>query len=72
MPVGHLYVFFEEKPSSIPAHFLIVLFGGGCLFVCSFFNTELHELFIILEINPLSVTSLANIFSQSVSYLFIL
>ena len=71
MPVGYSYVFFEEKPSSIPAHFLIGLFGRG-LSVCSFFNIELHELFVILEINPLSVTSLANIFSQSVSYLFIL
>ena len=30
-----------------------------------FFDIELHELFVYLEINPSSVASLANIFSHS-------
>uniref|UniRef100_A0A5G2QK96 Uncharacterized protein n=1 Tax=Sus scrofa TaxID=9823 RepID=A0A5G2QK96_PIG len=46
------------------AHFLMGLFG--------FFGMELQKVFIILEINPLSVDSLAKIFSHSVSCLFIL
>ena len=47
------------------AHFWIGLFV--------FFNIELHELFIyILEINPLSVDSFANIFSHSEGCLFVL
>ena len=33
--------------------------------VVCFFNIELHELFIVLEMNPLSVDSFANIFSHS-------
>ena len=36
------------------------------------FYIELQELFSILKINPLSVASFANIFSQSVNCLFIL
>ena len=37
-----------------------------------FFVIELYELLCILEIKSLSVTSFANIFSQSVGCLFIL
>ena len=44
-------------------HFLIGLF---------FFNIELQELFIFVEINPLSVDSFANIFSYSEGCLFVL
>ena len=40
--------------------------------VVSFDGIELHELLYILEINPLSVVSFANIFSHSVCCLFIL
>ena len=46
------------------ARFSMGSFGG-------FFGIELQEVFI-LEINPLSVASFANIFSHSVSSLFIL
>ena len=46
------------------AHFLIGLFV--------FFDIELHELLYILEINPLSVASFANIFSHSEGCLFVL
>ena len=45
------------------AHFLIELFA--------FFDIKLYELYI-LDINPLLVVSLANIFSHPVSYLFVL
>ena len=41
-----------------------------CCIVC--FDIELYELFVYLEINPLSVVSFANIFSQNVGCLFIL
>ena len=37
-----------------------------------FYNTELHELFIYFENNPLSVTSFANTFSHSVGCVFVL
>ena len=46
------------------AHFWIGLFV--------FFDIELHELLYILDINPLSVASFANIFSHSQGCLFIL
>ena len=42
-----------------------------CLFLF-FFNIELYELFIFLNINPLSVISFASIFSYSIGCLFIL
>jgi len=44
-------------------HFLIGLF---------FSDIELHELFVYLEINTLSVASFANIFSHSEGCLFLL
>ena len=47
---------------------LLPIFGLGCLF----FDIELHELLYILEIHPLSVASLANIFSHSEGCLFVL
>ena len=37
-----------------------------------FFDIELQEVFVNLEINPLSVASFANIFSHSVGCLFVL
>ena len=40
--------------------------------VVCFFDIELHELLVYLEINPLSVASFANIFSYSEGCLFIL
>ena len=40
--------------------------------VCLFFYIELHECLCILEINPLSVASFANVFSHSEGCLFIL
>ena len=45
------------------------IFGLGCLF---FVVVELYECLYILEINPLSVDSFANIFSHSEGCLFIL
>ena len=47
---------------------LLPIFGLGCLF----YYIELHELLVILEINPLSVASLANILSHSEGCLFVL
>ena len=49
-----------------PAHFLIRVF----CFV--FFNVDLYEFFVYLDINPLSEISFANVFSYSVDGLFIL
>ena len=45
-----------------------------CLFsfVLFFFNVEVYDLLYMLDINPLLVISLTNIFSHSVSCLFIL
>ena len=49
--------------------FLIGLFGGLIFF---FFILNYKELLYILESNPLSVTSFANIYSLSVGCLFVL
>ena len=64
MPVGHVYVFFGEMSISV---------------FCPFFNWVVYfplfscmSYLYILEINPLLVTSFANIFSHSVGCLFIL
>ena len=40
--------------------------------VVCFFDIEVHELLEILEVNPLSVASFANIFSHSEDCLFVL
>ena len=48
-----------------PAYFLIRLFGGFLVLRCM-------SCLYILDINPLSVISFANIFSHSVDYLFII
>ena len=47
---------------------LLPIFGLGCLF----FDIELHELLVYLEINPLSVDLFANVFSHSKSWLLVL
>ena len=59
------------------AHFLIELFfcfGFWCVFFFFFFflTNSCMSYLCILEVNPLSVTSFANIFSHSVGCLFIL
>ena len=64
MPVGHLYVFFGEMSIWVSAHFLIGLFAFLILSCISYLY--------ILEINPLSVTLFANIFSHFIGCLFIL
>ena len=61
--VSHLYVFFGEMSVYSLAHLLIESF---------IFLVKLHELLYIFEINPLSVASLAIIFSQSEGCLFTL
>ena len=58
MPVGHLYVFSGE----IVSLDLLSIFCLGCLFLLLSYMSFLF----ILEINPLSVSSFANIFSHSV------
>ena len=65
MTVGSLKVFFGKMSIQV-----------FCLFfnqvVCLFFILSCISCFCILNINPLSVVSLANIFSHSVGCLFIL
>ena len=63
MPLGHLYVFFGEMSVSV-FHFLIGLF--------IFLILSCMSCFYILEINPLSVDSFANIFSHSEGCIFVL
>ena len=63
MPVDHLYVFFAEMSRS-PAHFFIGLFVLQFLGCIKYLYT--------LESKPMSVSSFANIFSQSVGCLFVL
>ena len=63
MFVSHLYVFFGEMSKSFP-HFLIGLFV--------FLELICMSCLYILEINPLSVVSIAAIFSHSEGYLFTL
>ena len=62
MPLSHLHVFFRKMSIQSFCPFLIWLF----------FYVESYELFIyILDINPLSIISFANIFSHSVGCLFV-
>ena len=63
MPVGYLYVSSGEMC-------LLLIFCLGSL--CFFLILSCMSYLYILEINPLSVASFANIFSHSVSCLFIL
>ena len=64
MPLGHLYVFFGEMSIQVFCPFVD--------WVVCFFNIELHELFIYLEINLSSINSFANIFSHYEGCLFVL
>ena len=65
VPFGHLCVFFREM--------YIYIFCPFFVWVVSFFSFwVVGTICIFLEINPLSVASLANIFPHSVGYLFIL
>ena len=63
MHFGHRYAFFGEMFTWVFCPFLN--------WVVCFFDIELHGLFI-LEINPMSVDSFANIFSHSDGCLFAL
>ena len=64
MFVGNLYIFFGEMSIRSSAHFWIGLFV--------FLILSCMSCLYILEINPLSVVSFANIFSHSEGSLFVL
>ena len=64
MLLGHLYVLFGEMSIRSSAHFLIGFFSSLIL-------SRMSSLYI-LEMNPLSDKSFANIFSHSEGCLFIL
>ena len=64
MCISHLYVFFGE----MSVYVFCPLWG----WVVCFSGTELHELLVILEINPLSAVSFAIIFSHSEGCVFTL
>ena len=64
MSTGHLYALFGEVSILVLFPFLIGLF----VFLVLIYVSSLH----ILEINPLSDVSLANMFSHAVGCLFIL
>ena len=62
-------IFFEEK--SIQIFCLFFYWVVQCFFVCLFFTLSCMSCLHILEINPLSGASLANIFFHSEGCLFI-
>ena len=62
MPIGHLYVLFRK----VSVQAFCPLFEWV---VCSD-TIKCHKLFVNFVTNPLSATSFANIFSQSVGCLF--
>ena len=65
MPIGHLCAFFGDMSIYVFCPFFWLHFLFMVLLSCM-------NCLYILEIKPLSVTSFANTFSQSVRYLFIL
>ena len=68
MPTGHLYAFFGESSVSVfcPLFDLVVYYSSYYfLLICM-------SSLCILEINPLLVTSFANIFFHSIGCLFTL
>ena len=62
MPLGHLNIVGEMS---------IEVFCPFSDWVVCVFDIELHELLVILEMNPLSVASVANMFSHSKGGLFL-
>ena len=73
MPTGHLHVFFGEMSIKGLCPFFEWVF---CFFVIElfffFFILSCMSCLYILEINPLSIASFANIFSHSEGCLFVL
>ena len=63
MPIGHPMSSLEKHLFRSSAHVLIRFFF--------FFDVELYELFIYLDITSLSVISFANVFSHLVGCLFV-
>ena len=72
VPIGHLHVLFGKMSilfRKMSVHFLLGLFVGfGGFFLMLSYMSDLY----VLDINPLSVVSFANIFSHSVGCLFVL
>ena len=64
LPIGHLHVFFGKMSIQVFCPFFNQV-------VC-FFDIEFMSYLYMLDINPLSVTSFANIFSHSIDCLFVL
>ena len=62
MPVGHLQFLFEKRSIQFSAHFSVALFV--------FLMLSCMSCLYVLNINPLSVRSFANILSHSVDCLF--
>ena len=66
--LSHLYVFFAKMSFSSIAHFLIVFLFVFFGFLILSYMSYLY----ILDIKPFLVIPLANIFSHSIDYLFVL
>ena len=66
-PPGNL-----PSPGIEPAVLTSPALAGGSLPTDLLWRTELHELFVYLKINPLSVALFASSFSHSVGFLLVL